>query len=594
MIVLGILVAIYLTTKCYKLYKWYKTTYDIAEDEIGLSQKEIMMLRREKEKKKHEHEKRERNRKVSETERIENEKKEKLKLEEELKELQNQKAGGRVVPDFRTWNDLFDKRDKMPLQRVVKLKPKNKRKKASIFDVFVTSVSPRQANELESEDEGRDVVNDMMSSGYNKYAQYDPYAVARPKTSEGVDTDDDVELNIRTRKKSGKQKLKPLEFTPKVLRIKSKQDDGEEDNGDGNDDEDDEEYDQIVKAGREKLAKIMQKKKNKKLNRKQKKKERSEFIKERKMSFVSEDGNEGDDDDGDGDDSGEEIPSTDDDDHLAEIIKKKKISLKKALKKQKKQQKKKYAGKMLDDVFVLDDSGSEDRSEVPSTDDDNPDIQGKRKKKEKGKKVVTVKAQRLHTAPVTMASATIIDLGAKFSKLGMSDNDGDNEFEDFDGRARPSTQGWHTETVNWGHTSELGNSLYGNSFDDNNRPSVSRANAWASMEMEINLGSSIDIGEAGMSTSILDNNLAFPSITPSLQSEINRARTAGAQGMIARSGGGGRVMTASAASLPMGRGKRDNKNRPLTSASVSDLQVGADGVSRPSTASQFPSWHYQD
>merc|ERR1711907_587828 len=115
----------------------------------------------------------------------------------------------------------------------------------------------------------------------------------------------------------------------------------------------------------------------------------------------------------------------------------------------------------------------------------------------------TVQAHFVSTAP--MADASIMDLEQKFASLGFgSDNDGDDE------REPPKTPAWH-DSINWGHSSPLGNELYGNSFDDNNRPSVSRANLWGSME-------GAEIGEFAMSLSFDDR---FPTVTASTQKDLD-------------------------------------------------------------------------
>merc|ERR1711988_868782 len=191
------------------------------------------------------------------------------------------------------------------------------------------------------------------------------------------------------------------------------------------------------------------------------------------------------------------------------------------------------------------------------------------------KRPQTVQAQFVSTAP--MVEASIMDLEQKFATLGFSsDNDGDDESE----LAR-RTPAWH-DTINWGHSSPLGNELYGNSFDDNNRPSVSRANVWGSMD-------GAEIGEFAMSLSLDDG---FPAITPSVQVDIDEKIDRHLQLMEQR------AMTASTAvSTRAKKGGNGKKSTPLTSASMVDLHGGdlsAAEFIRPNTASQFPSWHYED
>lgn len=336
----------------------------------------------------------------------------------------------------------------------------------------------------------------------------------------------------------------------------------------------------------------LRKKKTKKFTKKQKKKERAEFIKERKLSLAMSDDGQGDGDREEaiaatGSGISEEIPSTDDDDEFGTgKLRKNKDTIKNILKRKKSVSSKKNSNK-IDKIDENDETSDEENSyqikQKAST--------ANKKRRQGGgekKRPQTVEARFVSTAP--MAHAGIMDLEEKFATLGFgSDNDGDDESDMIKAR----TPAWH-DSINWGHSSPLGNELYGNSFDDNNRPSVSRANLWGSMD-------GAAIGEFAMSVSLED---AFPDVTSSLQADIDEQIDKQVQLFEKR------AITASSTTRSAGvisleqDGMNNNgnkKNRPLTSASMVDLH-GDGGTAtiqptdfvRPNTAAQFPSWHYED
>merc|ERR1712139_729116 len=448
---------------------------------------------------------------------------------------------GKIVPVASAFNDLFEKMASMPLLRV-KTKPKHVQRRSSMFGGFMSAVAPVQAGTEHDEEN----VTEMMSSDYNKY-KYDPYAL--PSSSSTPSQNNAVSVRVI---KSTQKKLKPLDFAPKLPKI---------DDIDGKGEDDEENHDEILKSG-EKAAQP----------KTQKRKERAEYIKERKMSLAStDDGDERNVEKVQNMESGisEEIPSTDDDDDLR-TSKKKKETLKNALKKKKKVKKNSFS-KIDENDEGSDEDGQ--RKKKPNTTD------RRQRKKNKSAESGGGHKGRPHTvSTVSMANPNIMDLEQKFAQFGFgSDNDGDDE------SVKPPE--WHN-SINWGHSSPLGNELYGNSFDDNNRPSVSRANMWGSMD-------GVEIGEFAMSLSLEDG---FPAFTPSLQADINdklgekeqRAATAFA----AFSNGGGVGHESSSA-------KSKGGIRPFTSSNSSAELVrgGGGGLkstddNRPNTAAKFPSWHY--
>merc|ERR1711916_187345 len=163
----------------------------------------------------------------------------------------------------RAFNNLFDKMANMPLQRTAKIKPKpSQQQKLSWFARLKSTISPSQ---LDDGDQDGVVINKMMSSEYNKYT-YDPYALPRGETSTASPSQG-TDNNVRIIK-GRKNKLKPLDFTPKLAVL------SDNDGTNKETETDKKEYDEMLKSGREKLAQVMAKK-DKKLTKKQKKKERA-------------------------------------------------------------------------------------------------------------------------------------------------------------------------------------------------------------------------------------------------------------------------------------------------------------------------------
>merc|ERR1712146_363748 len=82
-------------------------------------------------------------------------------------------------------------------------------------------ISPSSEDNIQ---QGEEVINEMMSSDYNKY-KYDPYALPR---SEAPSLSQDKDTDIRIIK-GRKTKLKPLDFTPKLPTLTDSNVSGEKD-----------------------------------------------------------------------------------------------------------------------------------------------------------------------------------------------------------------------------------------------------------------------------------------------------------------------------------------------------------------------------